>query len=659
MLRYAFPSATFILLAFCMLIVSPCRADNTLPLLHPLFQDHMVLQRGIADPIWGWAAPGTKVTIIMQGKTTTTIANAQGEWQTKIGPFTAGGPYTLSVTGAQTITLRDVLVGDVWICSGQSNMEMDIGQVRNAQEEIKNANYPQLRLFSVQKKIAIEPQRLLQGSKWDICTPETVATNNQGSFSAAAYFFGRELLLDQQVPIGLIHTSWGGTVAEAWTSGDALMAMADFKPAVEKLWRYNDSVKNGQFDYAKELQAWWAKYDAGSIPGTNWADPTSDTKAWKTMTSANDWDNAIRLGFDGVVWFRKEVTIPEGWAGQELSLMLGPIDDNDSTWFNGTMVGSTDGYATYRTYKIPGKLVKDGRGVIAIRVVDTGGNGGLYGMPEQMKLYRNDDPTVTISLAEAWKYQVGADFAKVPPMPTRMDNNPNQVSVLYNGMIAPLLPFAIKGAIWYQGESNSDRPEQYKTLLPTMIKDWRTHFGVGDFPFFIVSLANYLGVQTTPIEAGWAELREAQWLTAQILPKTGIAMAIDIGDATDIHPKNKQEVGRRLALAAEAIAYGKQIEYSGPTYKSMNVDGKSVRLSFDHIGGGLVCKDGEKLKGFAIAGADKKFAFADAVIDGETIIVSSPEITAPVAVRYAWANNPVCNLYNKAGLPAVPFRTDQ
>lgn len=645
------------LLALCAL-VSPCRAEDALPLLHPLFQDHMVLQRGIADPIWGWAAPGTKISVTMQGKTVTTTADAQGAWQTKIGPFTAGGPYTLTVAGAQTITLQDVLVGDVWICSGQSNMEQGIGVSQNAQEEIKNANYPQLRLFSVPKTVAYEPQRVPKGSKWDVCTPETVSANGWGGFSAAGYYFGRELLLDQKVPIGLIHTSWGGTIAEAWTSGDALTAMADFKPAVERMQQFAAAVKEGQYNYAKELQAWWAKNDAGSMAGVNWADPAFDAQAWKTMKLPNGWENAGLPAFDGIVWFRKEVTIPAEWAGKELTLQLGPIDDSNTAWFNGVQVGSTDGWTVNRAYKIPATLVKAGKVVIAVRVLDTGGGGGLYGQPAQMRLSRTDDPA-SISLAEDWQYQVSLELAKATPPPARLDSNPNQVSVLYNGMIAPLLPFAIKGAIWYQGESNAGNPTQYKTLLPTMIKDWRARFGVGDFPFFIVSLANFMGVQKTPVESGWAELREAQWLTAQTLPKTGIAMAIDIGDAGDIHPKNKQEVGRRLALAAEAIAYGKKIEYSGPMYKSMKIEGKTIRLSFDHIGGGLVCKDGEKLTGFAIAGADKKFVYADAVIDGDTIVVSAADIAAPVAVRYAWANNPVCNLYNKAGLPAVPFRTDQ
>jgi len=646
-----------LLVALCLLGARPCRADDALPLLHPLFQDHMVLQRGIADPVWGWAAPGTKVTVTMLEKTVTATANAQGEWRTKIGPFRAGGPYTLTVEGAQKIILQDVLVGDVWICSGQSNMEMGIGAAQNAQEEIKNANYPQLRLFTVQKKVGYEPKRLLPGSKWDVCTPETVAAGGWAGFSATGYFFGRELLRDQQVPIGLIHTSWSGTVAEAWVSGEALATMADFKPAVEKVQKFAASVKDRPYDFDTELATWWAKNDAGSSAGANWAAPAFDAKTWKTMPLPNFWENAGLPGVDGLVWFRKEVTIPDAWAGKELNLQLGPIDDGDTTWFNGNQVGAIYGHYLNRAYKIPGKLVTAGKVVIAVRVMDNLGNGGLCGKPEQLALSRADDPTATISLAGAWQYAVGADFA-VTPIPERMDSNANQVSALYNGMIAPLLPFAIKGAIWYQGESNAGNPKQYRTLLPTLITDWRARFGVGDFPFLIVSLANFMAVQNTPVESGWAELREAQWLTAQTLPKTGIAMAIDIGEAADIHPKNKQEVGRRLALAAEAIAYRRKTTYSGPMYKRMKIEGKSIRLSFTHLGGGLAAKDGEKLTGFAIAGADKTFVFAEAVIAGETIVVTAPDIAAPVAVRYAWANNPICNLYNKAGLPAVPFRTD-
>ena len=303
--------------------------------------------------------------------------------------------------------------------------------------------------------------------------------------------------------------------------------------------------------------------------------------------------------------------------------------------------------------------MKAGHNVIAIRVLDTGVTGGINGSPNQMFIQTGDlGGAQTMQLAGDWKYQDSAPLAKTGPVPVQTDNNPNVTTVLYNGMIAPLLPYGIKGAIWYQGESNAGRGMQYRTLLPTLIKDWRARFGVGEFPFFIVQLANFTPVVNTPIQEGWADLREAQLLTSENLPKTGIAVTLDIGDALDIHPKNKQEVGRRLGLSADSIAYGTKIEYSGPLYKSMKVEGDKIRLTFTHVGGGLATKDGGPLKGFAIAGADGRFEFADAKIEGDTVVVSSAKVPSPTAVRYAWANNPVCNLINKADLPASSFRTD-
>ena len=461
------------------------------PFISPMFTSNMVLQRGVPAPVWGWAEPGQKVTVRIAGATATATAGQDGKWMVKLKPLPVGGPYKMEVTGPQSLTFDNILVGDVWICSGQSNMEMGIGNVNNFQQEIAGANYPQIRLYTVTKKVAYEPQTgIIRDDKnlmgqWSVCTPESVRTGGWNGFSAAGYFFGRQLHLDEKVPIGLIHTSWGGTIAEAWTSAEALQAMPDFKPAVDKL----------------------------------------------TETKAN-------------------------------------------------------------------------------------------------------------------------------PANGKQDNNPNVVTVLYDGMIAPIIPYAIKGAIWYQGESNAGRAYQYRTLLPTMIKDWRARWGVGNFPFLIVQLANWQQPAPEPKEDSWAELREAQSMTARTLPNTGIAVIIDIGEAGDIHPKNKQDVGKRLALSAEALAYHRKVEYAGPVYKEMAlVDNESaIKLNFDHARG-LMAK-GDKLTGFAIAGEDKKFVWADAKIVGKSVIVSSPQVPHPVAVRYAWHINPICNLYNGAGLPASPFRTD-
>jgi sialate O-acetylesterase len=633
-------------------------ATVAMPFLSPLFTDNMVLQRDIKAPVWGWTEPGRQVTVRIQDKTAQATADSHGRWLARIGPLAAGGPYDLTISGPQNITLKSVLVGDVWVCSGQSNMEMGIGNVDNAEQEIAQANYPEIRLFTVPKKVAVEPQTTFAG-QWLVCTPETVHAGGWNGFSAVGYFFGRTLHQQLHVPIGLIHTSWGGTPAEAWTSGEALSAMPDYRPAVAQMKQLAVDQQRGQADYLARMAAWWTKNDPGSAHAPGWADPAFNTAAWNTMPLPQNWENAgipELSAFDGVVWFRKEIDLPASAVGKEALLHLGPIDDRDTTWINGVKVGGLDQWDIARNYRVPAGVLKPGRNVIAVRVLDTGGNGGIYGKPEQMALEISDVPPIL--LAGPWLYKASLPLAKAQPLPMNADNNPNVPTVLYNGMVAPLIPFGIKGAIWYQGESNAGKAYQYRTLLPTMIRDWRTRWGEGAFPFLIVQLANFMPTSPQPVEDAWAELREAQLMTAEKTPKTGLAVAIDIGDAKDIHPRNKQDVGKRLALSALAIAYGRKLEFSGPLYRATQPEEGKIRLRFDHVGGGLAARDGGRLTGFAIAGEDRHFVWADAVIDGSTIVVSSPLVPHPVAVRYAWAINPVANLINKEGLPASPFRTD-
>jgi sialate O-acetylesterase len=620
------------------------------PFVHPLFSDNMVLQRDIACPVWGWAKPGETVKVTLDGKTVEGTADATGKWRVNVGPFPAGGPHEVTIAGSQTVTLKNVLFGDVWICSGQSNMQFGMWGTNNSQEEIAAADHPQMRLFSVPNVVGFEPQELVAG-QWQVCSPQAV-----GGFTAVGYFFGRKLNADLNVPIGLIHSSWGGTIAEAWTSAEALKTMPDFAPAVDALHKLVEDQAKLQATFEQQMDEWWAKNDPGSAAGADWAAPTLNAAAWKTMSLPCNWEDGGLPDFDGIVWFRKTVDVPAAWQGKEGTLHLGPVDDRDTTFVNGEQVGATDTWDKPRDYQLPAGLLKTGQNLIAVRVLDTGGGGGLYGQPDQMKLEAADG--AGIPLAGEWQYMAAKPLAECTPQPQRLENNPNQVSVLYNAMIAPLVPFAIKGAIWYQGESNAGRAEQYARLLPTLIQDWRTRFGVGDFPFLIVQLANFLPVDDVPKDDPWPNLRWSQWLTTKALPNVGMACIIDIGEAGDIHPKNKQDVGARLALVAEKMTYGKDVECSGPVYKAMDVEGSKVRLTFDHLGGGLVVK-GDRLEGFAIAGADGQFAWADATVDGDTVVVSSPQVATPTTVRYAWSNNPVCNLYNQAGLPAVPFATDK
>jgi sialate O-acetylesterase len=631
-------------------------ADITLP---AIFGENMVMQRDRQATLWGWADAGEKIKIecswYQRGWETT--ADAGGNWKIKIDPPRADRPGQLKLTGKNTVEINNILAGEVWVCSGQSNMEWPLRAAVNAEAEIKAANYPQIRLFTVTKKTADQPQKDCTGH-WTACRPETAA-----NFSAVGYFFGRHLHQELNVPIGLINTSWGGTPAQSWTSEPWLRKMADYQPALEQLKYNHANLKEVQAQFEEKNAQWQKdliKLDAGrSENGPGWEAPQLDDKEWPTVELPGDFAK-INLGpFDGSVWYRREINLPDDWAGRELTLELGPIDDMDITWINGTKVGGheTPGHwQTPRKYKVPADAVKKGANVIAVRVLDNSGAGGFTGKPEQMRIYPTDAEAQAVSLTGEWRFKVGFNMKDQPPRPAPpllATSNPWAPTSLYNGMIAPLAPYTIAGAIWYQGESNAGQAYQYRELFPTMIRSWRDVWGQGDFPFLFVQLA--------PFQYGepliCAELREAQTMTLS-LPNTGMAVTMDIGNPTDIHPRNKQDVGKRLALWALAKTYGRQdLVYSGPLYKSMQVEGDKVRLSFDHTGTGLLAKD-KPLTHFTIAGPDKKFLPAIAQIDGETIIVQNPKIQNPVAVRYGWTNDAQPNLFNKERLPASPFRTD-
>ncbi len=500
-------------LAIVLFVCGAVSADVRLP---SVIGDNMVLQQGMEVTIWGWADPCEHIVIKFGYSSVawSAVADSKGQWQTKIGPLKAGGPYEMSIEGNNKITLKNILVGEVWVCSGQSNMEWPVRQSVNGEQEVSEANYPQIRLFTVGKRVTYTPLNHCRG-KWEECNPRTAA-----GFSAAGYFFGRELYKKLNVPVGLIHSSWGGTPAEAWMSRECLESDAEFGPILQ---RYDKVVAN----------------------------------------------------------------FPQLMRDYEVKMK--------------------------RAAEEAAKLKAEGKPV-----------------PRRPDIERPVGP-----------------------------GNQNSPTGLYNAMVCPLVSYGIRGVIWYQGESNAERAWQYRKLFPALIKCWRNAWGEGDFPFLFVQLANWRKVKLEPSNSDWAELREAQLMTLSV-PNTGMAVAIDIGEAESIHPTNKQEVGKRLALWALAKTYGKDVVYSGPLYQFMEVQDNKAILHFDHTGGGLVAKGGEPLKGFAVAGEDKKFFRADAKIEGDTVVVSCDKVTEPVAVRYAWADNPVCNLYNKEGegLPASPFRTD-
>ena len=632
------------------------RAEVRLP---SIIGDNMVLQRGVKVRIWGKANAGERITVTFDRKSVNTVADAQGRWQVWLGPLKAGGPSELTIKGDNVLTIKNVLVGEVWICSGQSNMEWALVNTVDGAEAVAQANYPEIRLFTVEHNTATSALEDVQG-RWVVTTPE-----DAGTFSAVGYFFGREIYQQVKVPIGLINTSWGGTPAEAWTALEALRSSPELKPILD---RYESSLNAGpqtKQAYERALAEWEEKNlyldseNKGEAQG--YADPVTSTVDWSKMDLPKQFETAGLL-IDGVVWFRKVVDVPATWAGRDLVLNLTAIDDYDITYFNGKKIGSTgretpNSYMVPRKYVVPGSLVRSGQNVIAVRVFDRAGEGG-FGRGGEMSLRGAGGEE--ISLRGDWSYKV--ELALEPKRPdwgSRPEpvgaSNQNSPGVLYNAMLAPLVPFSIRGAIWYQGESNAGRAYQYRTLFPTMIRNWRSVWGY-DFPFYFVQLPNWRARQDQPGESDWAELREAQAMTLRE-PHTGMAITIDVGDGDDLHPRNKLDVGRRLATLALANVYGKEIIPSGPLFDRFKVEGNKVRISFKY-GQGLKTSDGGPVKGFAIAGADRRFVWAEARIEGDTVVVSTPGIQKPVAVRYGWADNPLVNLYNKAGLPASPFRTD-
>jgi len=618
-----------------------------------IFGDNMVLQQKQAIPVWGTGEPGSKVSVEFCGSRESIVVNANGSWRVRLPAHNWGGPYEMRIVGKKTITFKNVMIGEVWLCSGQSNMAMAVAEVQDAEHEIQTAKYPAIRLFQVGRVISTAPQSDCEGSGWQICSPASVR-----QFSAVGYFFGRSVHQSQSVPVGLIDASYGGTIIEAWTSAKILQDIPGYSSSIEALEKFSRKDAEYLRQYNAQMEAWKTDFygkDPGFPPnGVSWKEADVDLTQWRKMHVPENWQIDGLQDYDGAIWFRLEVEVPPVWLGRDLTLNLGPIDDIDVTWFNGTLVGSEEQWAHPRSYNIPASLVKAGRNVIAIRVLDTGGPGGIWGAPEQLSLkFGSQD---AIPLAGEWHYRMSLARNEIPARPFSVEN-PNCPTVLFNGMIFPLIPFAMRGVIWYQGESNAYNAYQYRTLFPAFIKDWRTHWNQGDFPFLFVQLANYMPVAEEPVEDTWAELREAQLMTLS-LKNTGMAVAIDIGAAADIHPKNKQEVGNRLAAWARKIVYHEDVEYCGPIYKTMQTNGEKIALGFDHVGAGLMIKGGDELKGFAIAGEDRKFHWANARIEGKQVVVWSPAVSRPKAARYGWASNPICNLYNQAGFPASPFRTD-
>ena len=655
------------------MVIFGCKSHPNLR-LPSLISDNMLLQQKVNTKIWGKATPGTRVSVATSWNSKASAKSGKdGKWIMSIPAPEAGGPYTMTVSAGDTsIVVKNILAGEVWFCSGQSNMEMPVtgwppnDTIMHSKTAIAGASIPEIRLFNVQKIISGKPLDECTG-KWEVCTPETVQ-----QFSATAFFFGRKLHSELNVPVGLIESAWGGTPSESWTSNESLEKAGEFIKEIKAI-KESEPL---QADY----QAWLNTHKQVEVKASGndqWKElsfndenvplPEFNDSSWPVMKIPCQFET-VTGEFDGAIWFRKSIEIPAAMAGKDLTLNLGPIDDMDRTYFNGKLVGATEASGMWqadRIYQVPASLVKAGTNIIAVRVLDTQGGGGIYGSPEKLKLTLKKETKVSLTLTGDWKYQPVAEFKgdkfyvydiaskEFSSRKRPINLSAGTPSVLYNGMVSPVTLYQIKGAIWYQGEANVGRADQYTRIFPAMIRNWREAWGISDFPFYFVQIAPYVYAGADSTESGY--LREAQE-SALALPATGMAVTLDIATVNNIHPPFKTEVGERLAALALNNNYGKKQQVAGPSYKSMIIDGNKITVKFENTGTGLVAKN-NKLTEFEIAGHDGKYIKADARIVNGDVEVSSPAVKEPAAVRYCWRNGSQASLFSKEGLPALQFRT--
>ena len=664
---------TGILIILIMTLLSCQRTPSNLE-LPSLISDRMILQQKSDVNIWGTANPGHRIDVVASWDAKASAKTGKdGKWLVTLPAPAAGGPYTMTISGKDTsIVIYEILSGEVWFCSGQSNMEMPlegwppVDTVMHSETAIQSAVLPEIRLFNVQRKFSGEPLEDCTG-RWEICDPSTVR-----QFSATAFFFGKKLYDELHVPVGLIESAWGGTPAESWISSSALESAGEFTDAIS-------SIKESaplQHEYQMWLEG-HEQLETGPSGSDQWKDLNFDDEnvpsvdfddsSWPVMNLPMQFER-LTGAFDGAVWFRKKVEIPAGFKGKDLVLSIGPVDDMDRTYFNGTLVGATEESGLWqvsRDYQIPAALVKEGVNTISVRVLDTQGGGGIWGAPGSMKISVKTGRQTPVDIGGEWKYQpvaelIGNRFYIFDLSKNEFASQKRPLSlgattptVLFNAMVNPVVNYRSKGAIWYQGEANVGRAEQYKKIFPLMIQNWRDAWRIKDFPFYYVQIAPYVYSHVDSTES--ALLREAQ-KEALELPGTGMAVTLDIATVMNIHPPYKKEVGERLAFLALNNDYGINVPCVGPVYKSMTISGSTIKVQFDNIEQGLVARNG-RLKEFEIAGKDGKYVMASAGIVNNEIVAYSPLVPDPVSVRYCWRNGAEASLFNSAGLPAWQFST--
>lgn len=612
-----------------------------------VFGDHMVLQRDAALRIWGRAQPGQRVELKLGPRTGSTRVAADGRWQLQLQALPAGGPYEMRVSaGAQRLALKDLMLGDVWIASGQSNMEWPLAETDAAAEDIAASANPLIRHAKVANRLSLAPEADLAPLRWDVSAPATA-----GGFSAVGYHFARQVQASTGVAVGLLNVSWGGTQIESWMSREALQADTALAPVWPRWPASAQALVDARGAAIMGRVQRWQKAPplAAGAPQPAWQAPDFNDRGWPTLKAPEPWERQGLEALDGVVWMRRTFTLPAG--ASPAVLHLGTVDDCDETWINGRFIGKTCGWQLTRRYDVPAGVLREGENQITVRITDQGGDGGFHGAPDALRL---DVASHSVPLAGSWRA-----FVERTELPREL--GPNDLpTVIWNGMVNPVVPLPVRGVIWYQGESNALRAPAYAQALPRMIQDWRRHWGQPELPFYLVQLSSF-GLREAPDGISpWAELREAQAQTAATVPHAAMAVTIDVGNADDIHPRDKRTVGDRLARIALAQTYGQAIAWRGPRIADAQPTGDGrMRLRFDSAEG-LRTRDGGPPRGFAVAGADGRFVPAQAEIRDGTVVVWSPAVPAPKAVRYAWADAPLdANLVNAAGLPAEPGRTDR
>ncbi len=633
----------------------PVFPPRPLTLLYTTFQDHAVLQRDKPIPVWGLTKPGAQVSVTLAGETVIATADASGKWTATLAPLKAGGPYQMTArsSAGKTQTIKDMMIGDVYLCSGQSNMEMPVRVASNYDADLNGASNTNIRLFHMQRfASAVSRSTFGTDASWAVTSPDAVR-----EFSAACYNFGRELQPSVNVPIGLIEDAWGGSALQTWLSTEKVRELGGYEHQLDAMASYIAAPELSLNKWMIYTNKWWHEHDPGSAATPPWSDPAYDDSSWDQHILAGWWEGwgiaaLSQPDFDGVIWFRKIVTLTAAQAKGDAVLSLGPVDDIDTTWINGIQVGGQEGWDTKRIYKVPAGTLHEGANLLAVGVLDTGAGGGLWG-PADEKTLQLADGTL-LKLNTPWRYKVSAPFTQTGGMAHAPWLKETGLSMLYNGMILPLGPTAMRGIIWYQGESDAWQPKEYTRILSALIADWRRQFG-NDVPFVIVQLPGYGPPSAKPEESAWADLREVQRRVANDTPNTGLTVTIDLGQRDNIHPTDKQAVGARLALTVRKLVYGENIAATGPTPAAAIRNGNVVAVRFDNTGKGLTIYESNRPLSFEVCDSAKHCSFADAIQNKDEIDLDVTHMTDAAFVRFCWADSPICNVYNMEGLPAVPF----